>query len=61
MGNARGGRADVGKLPLKILVQLLETFKSDFELVWRSERRRVVAYRNVEQRHGGHVGECGVV
>ena len=54
----RSGRADVGELPLQILVQLLETFKGDLELVRRREGGRVVAHSNVEQRHGGHVGGC---
>lgn len=33
VGNSRGGRADIGELPLKILVQLLKTFEGDLELV----------------------------
>jgi hypothetical protein len=59
--HSRGGRADVGELPLQILIQLLETFKGDLELVGRCEGGRVVAHSNVEQRHSGHVDRCDVM
>ena len=61
VGNSRGGRADIGELPLKILVQLLKTFEGDLELIGRGEGSRIVAHSNVKQRDGGHADGCDVM
>lgn len=49
--NSRCGRADVGELPLEVLLQRLKALKGDLELVGRVERSRVVPDGDVEQAH----------
>ena len=46
---SRSSGANVGKLPLEILFQLLETLECDFEFVRRVEWCWVVADCNIEQ------------
>jgi hypothetical protein len=50
-GCARGGGADVGELPLEVLLQRLEALKGDLELVGSIEGRGVVPHGDVEQAH----------
>ena len=49
--DSRCGRADVGELPLEVLLQRLKALKGDLELVGRVERCRVVPDGDVEQAH----------
>ena len=49
--DSRCGRADVGELPLEVLLQRLKALKGDLELVGRVERSRVVPDGDVEQAH----------
>lgn len=50
-GYVRGGGADVGELPLEVLLQRLEALEGDFELVRGVEGRGVVPHGDVEQAH----------
>jgi hypothetical protein len=47
----RGGGADVGELPLEVLLQRLEALEGDLELVGSIEGRGVVPHGDVEQAH----------
>lgn len=47
----RGGGADVGELPLEVLLQRLEALEGDLELVRGVEWRGVVPHGDVEQAH----------
>lgn len=74
-GNSRGGRTDVGQLPLEIwsklamqmmgvgvkraLLEVLEALKGDFELVLVGELGGVVQNLDAQKRDEGHGG--GVV
>lgn len=55
--DSRGRGADVGQLPLEVLLQRLQALKGDFELVRRVEGRGVVAHAHVQNRHGCHAAE----
>ena len=44
----RGGGADVGELPLEVLLQRLEALEGDLELVGSIEGRGVVPHGDVE-------------
>lgn len=61
----RGGGADVGELPLEVLLQRLEALEGDLELVGSIEGRGVVPHGDVEQAHCGRsalfVGGCSTV
>jgi hypothetical protein len=58
----RGGGADVGELPLEVLLQRLEALEGDLELVGSVEGRGIVPHGDVEQAHCrklvGCVKEC---
>ena len=46
--------SDVCELPLQILLEILETFEGNFELVGCVERRRVVENLNVQNAYDRH-------
>jgi hypothetical protein len=57
-GHIRGGGADVGELPLEVLLQRLEALEGDLELVGSVEGRGVVPHGDVEQAHCGRLVRC---
>jgi hypothetical protein len=54
----RGGGADVGELPLEVLLQRLEALEGDLELVRGAEGRGVVPHGDVEQAHCRESARC---
>lgn len=55
MVGSRSCGADIGQLPLKVLLQWLKTLEGDLEFVWSIEGCWVVADGDVEQAHSGHL------